>query len=143
MPEGKNIKYTSLHRMPHGRAKPAPSTPSGPALKRVEGLMERIVKILRQLFQERGVSLDKIVLFGSLARGIERQDSDIDIIIVSKDFREKSIFERVELIAGVGRELVRRTKKPYDMLFISDQEWDKGNSLVINAAKREGQILYA
>jgi len=49
----------------------------------------------------------------------------------------------VELIAGIGRELVRRTKKPFDMLFISDQEWDKGNSLVINAAKKDGQILYA
>jgi len=102
-----------------------------------------IVKILKQMFQERGLSLDKIVIFGSLAKGMQREDSDIDIIIVSKDFRKKSIFERVELIAGVGRELVRRTKKPIDMLFISDQEWDKGNSLVINAAKKEGQILYA
>jgi len=104
-------------------------------------LRERIVKILRQMFQERGLSLDKIVIFGSLARGKQSQDSDIDIIIVSKDFRKKSIFERVDLIAGIGRELVRRTKKPYDILFYSDQEWEKGNSLVINAAKKEGHIL--
>jgi len=106
-----------------------------------KNIKTQIVKILTKMFQQRGISLDKIVIFGSLARGMEREDSDIDIIIVSKDFRKKSIFERVELITGIGRELVRRTKKPYDMLFISDQEWEKGNSLVINAAKKEGQIL--
>jgi predicted nucleotidyltransferase len=126
MSERKNVKTLS---------------PEKPATSRVEGSRQRIVKILRQMFQERGLSLDKIVLFGSMARGTERQDSDIDIIIVSKDFRKKSIFERVELIAGIGRELVRKTKKPFDMMFYSDQEWEKGNSLVINAAKKQGQIL--
>ena len=82
-------------------------------------LCEKISIKLSEEFQnfiDRGISLDKIVLFGSLARGTERQDSDIDIIIVSKDFRKKSIFERVELIAGIGMELV------------------------INAAKKEGQL---
>jgi len=50
-------------------------------------------------------------MFGSYARDTQREDSDIDIIIVSRDFRDKSIFERAELTTGIGRELVRKVKK--------------------------------
>lgn len=112
-------------------------------MSKTRNIKTQIVKILTQRFQERGIALDKIVIFGSLAKGMQRRDSDIDVIIVSKDFRKKSLFERVELLTGIGRELVKRTKKPFDIMFYSDQEWNKGYSLVINAAKKEGEVLYA
>ena len=101
-----------------------------------------IQKILRELFQLRGISIYKIVIFGSYAKRMQRQDSDIDIIIISKDFRNKDIFERVELTRGIHRELVNRIKKPFDIMYYSDKEWDKGHSLIINAAKEEGEVIY-
>jgi predicted nucleotidyltransferase len=52
---------------------------------------------LKQPLENRGINADKIVVFGSYGRGDKREDSDIDLIIVSKNFRNKSIFERVEL----------------------------------------------
>jgi predicted nucleotidyltransferase len=97
-------------------------------------------KELRHLLKEKGINTDKIVVFGSFARGTENKDSDIDLIIVSKTFRGKSIFERIELTTGIGRKLVKIFKKPFDLMFYSDQEWEDGGSVVIHAAKQEGIV---
>jgi predicted nucleotidyltransferase len=105
-------------------------------------LNTRINKELKQLLEERGIDVDKIVIFGSYARGMEKMDSDIDLIIVSKAFRDKSIFERVELTTGIGRKLVKTFKKPFDLMFYSDLEWEHGRSTIIDAAKHEGNILH-
>ncbi len=107
-----------------------------------DGLKTRIGKILIRLCQRKGISINKIVIFGSMVKGTQKRYSDIDIIIVSKEFRNKSIFERVELANGIGRELVKRTKKPFDIMYYSDIEWAKGNSLVINAAKQAGEVIF-
>ena len=44
----------------------------------------KIQKILQELFEERGISLAKIVLFGSYATGKYTVGSDIDLLIVYK-----------------------------------------------------------
>lgn len=103
----------------------------------------KIGRTLIELLKGRGISLNKIVIFGSYAKGTAEKESDIDIIVVSEDFRGKDVFEKVELTSGVHRELVKRIKKPFDIMYYSDTEWNKGYSLIINAAKREGQIIYA
>ena len=110
--------------------------------QREDNLNVKINKELIQLLEERGINVDKIVIFGSYARGTEKVDSDIDLIIVSRNFRKKSIFERVELTTGIGRNLVKTFKKPFDLMFYSDLEWKDGRSTVIDAAKREGNILH-
>jgi predicted nucleotidyltransferase len=107
------------------------------------GIMKsEISNTLKQLLQKKGIDIQKIIIFGSYARGVQREDSDIDIIIVSRDFRDRSIFERAELTTGVGKELVKKMKKPFDLLFYSDDEWNRGYSLVINEAKEGGEVIY-
>ncbi|MCP5104492.1 MAG: nucleotidyltransferase domain-containing protein [bacterium] len=110
--------------------------------QREDNLNTKINRELKQLLDKKGIAADKIVVFGSYARGTEKVDSDIDLIIVSKNFRDKSIFERVELTTGIGRRLVKAFKKPFDLMFYSDLEWKDGRSTVIDAAKREGSILH-
>jgi predicted nucleotidyltransferase len=102
----------------------------------------QVNKKLKQLLEDRGIKADKIVVFGSYGRGDKKEDSDIDLIIVSRNFRNKSIFERVELTSGIGRKLVKTFKKPFDLMFYSDLEWEDGNSIVIHAAKKEGIALH-
>lgn len=102
----------------------------------------KINKILLTLLQERSLNINKIVIFGSYAKSKEGEYSDIDIIIVSKDFRDKDIFERVELTRGIHRELVNKIMKPFDIIYCSDEEWENGNSIIINAAKEEGDVIY-
>jgi predicted nucleotidyltransferase len=105
-------------------------------------IKSEIRNILKELLQEKGINVQKIIIFGSYAKGTQREDSDIDVIIVSKDFKDKSIFERVEQTTGIGRELVRKIKKPFDLLFYSDDEWNGSRSLMINMAKKSGEVIY-
>jgi predicted nucleotidyltransferase len=109
--------------------------------KKEDNLSTTINQTLKNLLRERGIDPFKIVVFGSYARGTEREESDIDIVVVSKDFRNKSIFERVSLTTGIGRQMVHQFKKPIDLLFYSDKEWEEGNSIVLHAARQEGVAL--
>lgn len=102
----------------------------------------KIKNTLKILLQERGISIRKIIVFGSYTKSKEKKYSDIDIIIVSKDFREKDIFKRVELTRGIHRKLIDEIMKPFDIIYYSDEEWKKGHSLIINAAKKEGVVIY-
>lgn len=104
--------------------------------------IEDIRNLLERLLQERGISISKIILFGSFVKGRFGKDSDIDIIIVSKDFRGESIFERVKKTTGIGRELVRRFQKPFDLVYYSDEEWEEKNFLLINEAREYGEVIY-
>lgn len=97
---------------------------------------------LLQFLKEKKISVSKIVVFGSFAEGRERKDSDIDIIIVSKNFRHKSIFEKIDAVKGIHRSLVRRVKRPFDIMYYSDVEWKEENSFILNAAKHTGKIIY-
>jgi len=99
--------------------------------------------ILEKLLIEKGINIDKIVIFGSFIKGKLRKDSDIDVIIVSRDFRGKSIFERVKMTSGLGRELVKKLKMPFDLIYYSDEEWEKEDFLIINEAKEKGEVIHA
>lgn len=100
----------------------------------------KTINILKELVKQRGMDVDRIVIFGSYARGEEKKGSDIDIIIVSRDFEGKDIFERVEITSGIHRELVERIMKPVDIMYYSPTEWEKSNSLIMNQAKEEGVV---
>lgn len=55
--------------------------------KRIE-----IVGKLRDFLKKH--TIEKAILFGSFARGEAREDSDIDLILVSKEFEGKSALKR-------------------------------------------------
>ncbi|HOQ33464.1 MAG TPA: nucleotidyltransferase domain-containing protein [Candidatus Hydrogenedens sp.] len=105
-------------------------------------IKSQIKNILEKLLTERGISIDRIVIFGSFVKGRFREDSDIDVIIVSRSFQGKSIFERVRMTTGIGRELVRKLKIPFDLLYYSDEEWENEDFLIINEAKEKGEVIY-
>ena len=52
-----------------------------------------------------GVRVQKVLLYGSHARNDAHQDSDIDIIIVSDDFADKNLFERLQILGQARREV--------------------------------------
>ena len=102
----------------------------------------KIGEVVKNLLEQKGINPSKIVLFGSYAKNTETEGSDIDLIIVSRAFRDKSLFERVQLTTGIGRTLVKMFRKPFDLMFYSDVEWDQSRSLVIDAARQEGRVLH-
>ncbi len=58
---------------------------------------ENLIKKYHQILLRNGISVEKIILFGSYARGIPKPWSDIDLCIVSKNFGKDSYSEMVRL----------------------------------------------
>ncbi len=48
------------------------------------------------------VKIDKVIVYGSYAYGKPREDSDIDIAVISEDFAGMSMIEKVELLSKVS-----------------------------------------
>jgi predicted nucleotidyltransferase len=101
-----------------------------------------IGNLVSSLFHGRSLSLDRIILFGSAARSAAKEDSDIDLIIVSKNFRDVGIFARCEMMKGLNRSLVRRFKIPFDTMYYSDLEWEQEESPLLDTVRREGKNIY-
>ncbi len=96
----------------------------------------------RRVVSELGDRVDAIVLYGSVARGEARKDSDIDILVVSQD--PKAIRERVsEIRSDFTYErnyefLISLIHRSRDELYRLGQ---MGSPLIAEAV-RDGEILY-
>lgn len=53
-------------------------------------------------YLSRYIIVNMIIVYGSYAYGTPREDSDIDIAVISVNFRNMSIMERIELLAGAS-----------------------------------------
>lgn len=78
--------------------------------------------LLFDLFRQRNITLDKVVIFGSFTKNNVRPDSDLDIILVSKNFRNKNLFERIKLAQGIHWSLGEKIHRPIDLMYYSDKE---------------------
>lgn len=82
---------------------------------------------------------DRIVLFGSQARGKVRADSDIDLLVVapSKEPRGRRAIPLYAMLAGSGaaKDIVWWTPEEVS-------EWSGVRSHFVTAALREGTVLY-
>lgn len=86
-----------------------------------------------------GYDLEKIILFGSLARGETHEWSDIDLIVV-KD-TDASYGQRVRELLPVLRGWLGGA----DILIYSLEEYEKArekNSSFLREAERDGVVLY-
>ena len=57
---------------------------------------EIISKYIESLSKK--ISLEKVIIFGSTARGNRLEESDIDIIVVSNDFKNMPLNERFRIV---------------------------------------------
>ncbi|MBI5204002.1 MAG: nucleotidyltransferase domain-containing protein [Nitrospirae bacterium] len=60
--------------------------------------IEGIIKQYTAKLIELGIRVERVILFGSYANGHPREDSDIDLIVVSKDFERMNIREKLEIL---------------------------------------------
>ena len=97
---------------------------------------------LKESLQESGVKVDKLIVFGSQARGTARKDSDIDIVIISRDFKDKDIFARAKLTGNAHWEVMQKILIPLDLVAMTPEEFESGNSLIAESAK-DGEIIFS
>lgn len=57
-----------------------------------------IIKEFIKLLQEENIVVEKVILFGSYAKGTYRADSDIDLAIISPSFKEEECIDNMTLL---------------------------------------------
>jgi len=55
-----------------------------------------------QAVRAQGISVHRVILYGSQASGRQRPESDIDVAIVSRDFGKDQVEERMRLLRIAG-----------------------------------------
>ena len=65
--------------------------------------VKTIIEEYTQSLKKLGVNTERVILYGSFAKGQERLDSDIDVIVISKDFQRMNLRERLEVL-GIAAE---------------------------------------
>jgi predicted nucleotidyltransferase len=108
----------------------------------VKKRVEKAITFLGRSLKQKGLHIDKIILFGSHARGVVTKESDIDIVIVSKDFRNKDIFERVNLTMEAEVATIKKFMIPFDIITMTPEEIKSKTSLISDYVKN-GKVLYA
>ena len=102
--------------------------------------IEKITTILKQkfshIYQDR---LDKLILFGSQARGDARKHSDIDILVVLRDDINPvtEIKRNNDLISDICLEY----DEDINCFYIGVRELDNPDNLLWNNIQKEGIIL--
>ncbi len=99
-----------------------------------QSLIDEIVRRILSVAQP-----DRIILFGSHARGEARERSDIDVLVVLP--RMTSAHEEMVRLDRVLSEL----DVPIDVIVASVEEfvkWSEAPSTTLYWAKREGEVLY-
>ena len=107
----------------------------------VKDRVTKAVEFLTQCLRESSLEFSKIILFGSQAKGVATEESDIDVVIISDDFEGKDIFDRATLTKDAEIKTIKKFMLPLDIITMTPEEWEKGDSLIVEFAKG-GEVVY-
>jgi len=62
-----------------------------------KAVIDTVSKFKQALLQQ-GIKVNKVILYGSQVSGKAKEHSDIDIVVISDDFEEMNIRERLEIM---------------------------------------------
>jgi predicted nucleotidyltransferase len=91
------------------------------------------IKKFKNALARHGVRAKKILLFGSWARNTQREDSDIDLIVISQDFKGKGYWKRIDLLS----QAVYDVFMPIEAIALTPEEWEKDETWIGSYAKKE------
>jgi len=83
----------------------------------------KIIKKFIKALKDAGISVDRVILYGSYAKGVARLDSDIDIAVVSKDFGKDRVEEGMALFRIAGKIDSRLEPVPISLKVYENDTW--------------------
>jgi len=101
-------------------------------------MKEKIKKIINKVLEEKGIKVERIILFGSRARGDFKENSDWDLLIIVEEKISRD--ERVEILHFIRRKLADEFI-PSDVIIKSKEEVEERQKVigsVIKNAMEEG-----
>jgi predicted nucleotidyltransferase len=97
-----------------------------------------ILSRFRKAIEAQQYTIDRLVLFGSFATETKvREGSDIDVVVISRDFAGKDYWQRTDILSQAIYEVF----EPIEAVALTPEEWEKGESAVVEYAKN-GEIVY-
>ena len=96
----------------------------------------RTIKEFRQVLESLGIQVQQLILYGSHAGGFAREDSDIDVVVISPSFANKGYWERIDILS----EAIFRVFAPIEASAFTPEEWHAGNSLLVDYARNGVRI---
>lgn len=100
-----------------------------------------VAQFFGDCLKEKGLKFERIILFGSHAKGVATEESDIDIVVVSEEFSRKNIFRRAKITREAEIRTIKKFMVPLDIITMSPEEYDNKTSLIAKYA-HEGQVVY-
>ena len=95
-----------------------------------------ILSRFRSVLETQGLTVNRLILFGSYADGTYKEGSDIDVVVVSDDFEGKDYWERVNILSDAIYEIF----EPIEAVAMTPEEWERGDSVVGKLA-RGGEVI--
>jgi len=95
---------------------------------------DAVIKTLKQFekaLEFLNIQVEQLILYGSHADGTAREGSDIDIVVISSSFAEKSYWERIDILS----EAIYKVFAPIEASAFTPEEWKAGKSLLVDYAR--------
>lgn len=103
---------------------------------KIEKILEEVKFKVKSLY---GDKLKSVILYGSYARGEEKQKSDIDIAVILKgDFE---LFKEIDRIIDVTYDIGLNHSVLLSIKPISEQDYDKPNTILILNLIEDGILI--
>lgn len=88
------------------------------------------IRRLKEALELQGIRSNRIILYGSQASGKAEQHSDIDIVVISDDFKGMNLLERLEALGLASARA--RIMEPIEPLGYTEEEFSsKGKGTFI------------
>lgn len=102
--------------------------------------IRKIVKVLAETLAKNKIAVNKIILYGSYAKGTPRPHSDIDIAVISSSFKGKKMIEIQAELARIFADYLSIV----EVVGYSTEEFRSAEpETLIGEIKRTGKLLYA
>ena len=83
----------------------------------------RVIKEFVNVLKREGITIDRVILYGSYATGDVGPDSDIDVAVISKDFGKDRVEEGMVLYRIAGKIDPRLEPVPLSTKMYEDDTW--------------------
>lgn len=81
-----------------------------------------VLKEFKSALGDMGIRVDQMIVFGSHAAGGAREESDIDVAVISDDFKDMNLLQRLETI---GLALAKaRIMEPIEAMGYTEEEFN-------------------
>ncbi|PIU69022.1 hypothetical protein COS81_01585 [candidate division WWE3 bacterium CG06_land_8_20_14_3_00_42_16] len=106
-----------------------------------KGNYRKVKQVINEFARElqKQIKVEKIILFGSYAKGNIHADSDIDLVILSSDFAKMDYWKRVKIMARARQNY----EFPMDYFGYTLHEFETASPLsTLGEIKETGRVVF-